>query len=337
MKSEPSPLSELRAAGSPSWRPVLLRAGVTLGVLALLLWWLPLDPLLSAIASLPGWLWFAALAGFAAGHVVSALKWRMLVQASGVRPGVVESLRAHGAGLFANLCLPSIVGGDVLRAGLVIRRHGNAEAVALASLADRILDTLGLLAIAAVGAALVPADLGERTRTALLVLSVLLTAGVLGALVALALLPRVPSHRIPGKLAPILGRVAEAASAIFSRPGVALACLGISMAVQTSFVGLNAALGSAIGLGLPFAVWLLCWPLAKLVALAPVSLGGIGVREAALASLLLPFAVPPALAVAQSLVWESLLVALGLLAGITSFWLGRGAAAGPQTAAEGHA
>ena len=37
-----------------------------------------------------------------------------------------------------------------------------------------------------------------------------------------------------------------------------------------------------------FAVWLLAWPLAKLIALAPVSLGGIGVREVALATLLLP-------------------------------------------------
>lgn len=314
-----------------------LRACVTLGVLTLLLWWLPLDSLFAAMARLPAWLWFATLLGFAAGHVVSALKWRLLVRASGVRPGVSESLRAHGAGLFANLCLPSIVGGDVLRAGLLIRRHGRAEAVALASAADRILDTLGLLAIAAAGAALIPSGLGEGTRTALIALSAILAAAVALGLLGLALLPRVPSERIPARLAPIVSRIAEAASAIFARPGVALACLAISIAVQTSFVALNATLGTAIGLGLPFSVWLLTWPLAKLVALAPVSLGGIGVREAALASLLLPFAAPPALVVAQSLVWESLLIALGSTAGLATFWLGRRQQADPHAVAEGRA
>ena len=42
----------------------------------------------------------------------------MLLGASGVLPGYLESMRAHFAGLFANLCLPSLVGGDLVRAGL---------------------------------------------------------------------------------------------------------------------------------------------------------------------------------------------------------------------------
>ena len=337
MKSEPSPLSELRAAGRPKWGVFARRAAVTAGVLALLLWWLPLDVLASAIGRLPFWLWVATLLGFAAGHVVAALKWRLLVRASGVAASVGESLRAHGAGLFANLCLPSIVGGDVLRAGLVIRRHGRGEAVAIASGADRILDTLGLLAIAAAGAALVPGELGGETRVALLGVSGVLATGLLAALGLLIALPRIPAERIPAKLAGIARRVSEAAEAIAARPGTALSCLALSIGIQTGFVALNASLGSAIGLVLPFAVWLLVWPLAKLVALAPVSLGGIGVREAALATLLLPFAAPPTLAVAQSLLWESLLIALGLLAGLAAFGPGRGSQANPRAAAEGHA
>jgi len=92
--------------------------------------------------------------------------------------------------------------------------------------------------------------------------------------------------------------------------------------IQASFVLLNAFLGAAIGLQAPLHVWFLAWPLAKLVALLPVSLGGLGVREVALAGLLQPFGVPAALAVAQSLLWETILVAGGLTAGL--IWWGMG-------------
>ena len=48
-----------------------------------------------------------------------------------------------------------------------------------------------------------------------------------------------------------------------------------------------------------------------------VSLGGIGVREVAIAGLLAPFGIEPALAVAQSLSWEAVLVGSGLFAGLS--------------------
>ena len=59
----------------------------------------------------------------------------------------------------------------------------------------------------------------------------------------------------------------------------------------------------------------MAWPLAKITALLPVSLGGLGVREAALAVFLAPFAVTGTLAVAEALVWQSILFGFGLLAG----------------------
>ncbi len=72
---------------------------------------------------------------------------------------------------------------------------------------------------------------------------------------------------------------------------------------------------------MPWAAWMLAWSLAKLAALVPVSLGGIGVRQLAQAAFMAPFAVTAALAVAQSLVWESLLLALGLVGGAASIWV----------------
>ena len=57
------------------------------------------------------------------------------------------------------------------------------------------------------------------------------------------------------------------------------------------------------------------WPLAKLLALVPLTLGGLGIREAGLVALLAPFGAPATLAVATGLAWESIIIAGGLVAG----------------------
>ena len=66
-------------------------------------------------------------------------------------------------------------------------------------------------------------------------------------------------------------------------------------------------------------VWFMIWPLAKLASLLLISLGGLAVREASLAALLLPFGVPVARSVVCSLLWQTVLIAGGLLGGLT--WL----------------
>ncbi len=95
----------------------------------------------------------------------------------------------------------------------------------------------------------------------------------------------------------------------------------VSLLIQSSLVALNVWLAGAMGLSIPVVAWCLVWPQAKLVALVPVSLGGLGVRQVAMAGLLAPLAVEPPLVVAQSLVWESLLVGPGVVGGAVSIWL----------------
>ena len=123
---------------------LFFRAGVSIAILAALFWWLPTDVLLGAIATVPWQIWMLVVAGFLLGHLLSSLKWRLLLSAVGVEIPVTEAIRAHAAGLFANLCLPSVVGGDVVRAAVVIRAHKRVESVALGSLADRINDSFAL-------------------------------------------------------------------------------------------------------------------------------------------------------------------------------------------------
>jgi hypothetical protein len=119
-----------------------------------------------------------------------------------------------------------------------------------------------------------------------------------------------------------LARVREVLGAYARQPGVALRSFALALFTQGSFVALNAWLGAAIGLAPSAAGWLLAWPLSKVVAMVGFTLGGLGVRESALALLLAPFGVAPPLAIAQGLVWQSVLFAFGVLAGAWA-WFGR--------------
>ncbi len=294
-----------------------LRVAVTALVFAAIVTLVPLAELRAGLSgvSLPAWL--GALGGLAVGHLLAAVRWGWLLRAGGVSCGLLETMRAHGAGLFANLCLPSIVGGDVVRAGMLVDERRRAAPVAVAGLADRVVDTVALVLLAGTAAFLSRAELPSGAVAFLVVLAAGAVIIPLAGLVALRLLAR--SNALPSRLARGVAALSTAVDMLIARPRLGLACLGASLLVQAGFVGLNTALGRAIGIQAPFAGWLFAWPLAKLVALLPISLGGLGVRESALAGLLAPFGVAPALAVAQGLLWQSVLIALGLAAGAAAY------------------
>lgn len=298
---------------------VLLRAAVSVGLVAALLTWLPAGRLLGQIGRIGAVTWLLVVALFLGGHAISAMKWRMLIARAGAPVTPFVALRAHAAGLCANLCLPSIVGGDVIRAGLIVRSAGRLEAVALGSLADRLIDTTALLTIAGSAALLVSGLASPSTTTALVSVGLALSLAVVAGFVATRVLS---TARVPPRLTRVAERVRQALDALLAAPGTGAAALALSLLVQGGFVGLNLVLARAIGLELAASVWMFAWPLAKLVALVPVSLGGIGVREVALAALLAPFGVEATLAVAQSLAWEAVLVIAGLLSGGVALTLG---------------
>jgi uncharacterized membrane protein YbhN (UPF0104 family) len=111
--------------------------------------------------------------------------------------------------------------------------------------------------------------------------------------------------------------------AVSKRPHVLLFGWILGTGIQFTFLTLTALLAISCGLFQPLRVWLFAWPLAKLAAVLPLTQGGIGVREAALVGLLSPFGAPAHLVLASGLVWEGVVIAGGLIAGLTAFFLRR--------------
>lgn len=297
--------------GRHGWTLFALRTTVTLAIFALIFHWLPVDQVWHAMKR-TGWpLWLGVLTLFTAGHALAAGKWCGMVRAAGCRLAWPEAIRAHFAGLFANTWLPSIVGGDVVRAAWISRRHG-IMAPAVTGILDRLLDLAALIALSALGALLAGELFQGRIAQALTALGLAAIAGLVAVPVVLG---RLRAERLPRRFRGAAERLAEVAGALRERPRPVLISFLLAIFIQFGFVGLNYAIARALDIEASFAVWLLAWPLAKIIALLPVSLGGLGVREAALAALLAPFGVTASLAVAQALVWQSILFGCGLAAG----------------------
>ena len=302
------------------WRHPAFRLAGSVVVLALLFTVLPAGELLAAMRGLPLAAWGLAIATYLCLHLIGVVKWRLLVNAAGAGLPFVDAVRAYYSGLFGNTFLPSIVGGDVIRAGVAFGVVRSRSGLLLGSLVDRVQDVIGLGLVAGVGVLLSPRALAPESRTVFLALGALLAAGGVAALVMWFTFP---ARRLPIRWRRKFVTVRRAVRATASRPSRLVAALLLGMALQSLLVVLNWVLGRAIGIDIPLYVWFFVWPLAKISGLLPVTQGGIGVREAAQAALFAPFGVPAVMAVATGLVFEVVIISGGLAGGAIAWLIGR--------------
>lgn len=310
----------LKPQNNLRWRKALVRLLFSGVALALVFSIVDTGELLRALESISKTTWLTALFGFLALHFLSAMKWRFVLGLSGHKISPKLTVRAYGLGLFANLCLPSLIGGDVVRAGIIMKNGGPKETVLFAALTDRLLDIAGLGFLVALGFILAPTSfdqLGELSSTTKNLIFSGTALVAIGALLAPIILKRLHPRSLPRKIGRIWIGFIRAWRGLLSSPRKALLALIWCTSLQAGFVAVNIFLGKRMGIEMDPRLWLLLWPLAKIAAMAPVSLGGIGVREVAFVALAGSFAEKDLL-LAQSLTWESTLVAGGLIFGALS-------------------
>jgi uncharacterized membrane protein YbhN (UPF0104 family) len=286
-------------------RKWFLRAAVSASVVALLLLLIPLDLVWQALVRVSPWVWLASVVIFFGGHYLNALKLRLLL-GSGPEDAHVTSacVRAQYAGLVANLGLPGLAGGDVVRAAYLAPAVGLAR-ITVASIADRLIDTATIVALVAIALPLagMPPGVAGVVERAWLWIAIGLPAAVLLGLVA---------RRIAARPA-VAAKLGSLKAAFQARRGAVVTAIAISFAVQSAFVMTNVWLARQVGVTTGLASWFVAWPLSKLIAVLPISLGGIGVREATLVSLLAPYGAPREAVLASGILWQAVLIVTGIV------------------------
>lgn len=237
-------------------------------------------------------------------RLFAALRWWLLLKLN--RPGLALGpvVRVLFASDFAGQFLPGTLGVEVFRLVGGTRLVGAPAAIS-SLIVDRLLSTVALAALVLVALGAAPAAL--RIDAPVAAAGWIWLAVAVGACAALLsprarhtaerLLPRALATRLESKIA----RAHTALDQYRARPG--LLALGVALAVvfQLTRVLMYVIAAAALGVHAPVAALVVIIPVVIFLSLLPISVGGFGVREAALAYLLAPVGVPPEGAVAMSL------------------------------------
>jgi len=305
---EPAPKSTGRARRAVG---MLLRIAGTVALMALTLrnvdW-----PRLFELFETVDWRWWGA--GLGLGLVVqclAAIRWAVLARPIGFREPMTVFIRRFFEGQFFSLCLPTSIGGDVVKAYRLSATTRGRVLAGCTVLADRLagLSALGVIALTALisnqaSLSLLPALL---VGAGLLVAVLLPARLIVGNLDALAkFLPSNPA--VQGVVAGLLPYQ--------QRPGLILSAVIWSLFVQMGGALVVDAVSKSIGTDLPVSFWFAAVPLVALAMVLPISISGVGIREGGLAVLLAPYGVPPEKAVAIGLLWFLVTIVSGLVGGV---------------------
>jgi hypothetical protein len=213
--------------------------------------------------------------------LVSALKWKWLLQADGIRLSLLTLFGSYLIGSFFNLFLPSTVGGDTYRVASIGR--GRIAKSAAAVLADRLSGLIALAAICVVFSVITYRAIGHHGY---IVVAVSLFGLLMG--IAFSLLWPAGSRRILTRLGlkriPRFDRVVERLFLSFQsyRDHRTLIGRTIGLSLLFHFLVVIAvfSLSRSLALAIPFVYFLVFVPIITILESIPISIYGLGLRDA---------------------------------------------------------
>jgi uncharacterized membrane protein YbhN (UPF0104 family) len=242
-----------------------------------------------------------------------AMRWRAILDARGAlddRATPAATMAISAIGSFFGQVLPNVAS-EGMRAWLLVRLGCDWRRALTSVLIDRAVG-VGLLIALGFGILLLPSGviaLGGYRQTVLLLYGALLLAGVIGLWMTPLIVPLLSRWRYAGWIATL---AADAHRVLLGRKSPAI--LGIGCVVHGLTILIVWALARAQGLVLPPADAAVLFTVMIGVAIVPISIGGWGLRELAVVSLLGNLGVAPESALLFSVCF-GLTLLLGALPG----------------------
>jgi len=275
-------VSETRRARGRRWWLMGAKGVVSALLLGLLFRRADLGRMLGALAGARVEFVLLALALYIGGQLLSALRWKVLAAPLGFSIAYGRFVGLYFLGMFFNFFLPTVIGGDAVKAYYLARETRDAVRALASVFMDRNTGLGALLLVALVAAALGRLEFADRPLVIPLLGGTLLYLLLNFALFADAPyrgLKRLFSAARARSLVTLADRAHEAFDAYRSAPSALGKAVGLSLLFHLMLIGLNYANARALGLTLgvlPFCVFI---PIISLLSMLPITMYGLGVRE----------------------------------------------------------
>ena len=256
----------MSASKSSDLRALALRIVLTMALIAFVAWRIDLQALGGRLARLDaGWTSLAVVVVLAA-IAISAWKWGLILARRRFPLPYVRLLQHYFVGLFFNNVLPTTVGGDAVRAWETTRDTGEIPEAVGSVVTERLIAGVALGVTALLGLPFV--EVSERL-VLLVVLFLLIDVG----LVALFLAPKVADGVVLKLLPPRFTGLRDAVGGTVRVVRATLRDRSLFLRV----IALSVLFQVLVGLGR----CLIYTPMIFTITMLPISLSGLGVREAA--------------------------------------------------------
>ncbi len=300
-----------------------MRFLISAGLIVYLILTLDLDQILAHlrdIAPLP--LVFASVMMFGM-ILTNSLRWKLILRAKGIELSLATSLYYLLMSVFFSSFLPTSIGGDVARVAAVAKNTGRSAEAFASVIVDRVLGFVVLLPIGLISVPFVARQLTEWR--------LILTVGIVTLVVFLGaylLLLRPVVRQIARLLDPLLDllakfrareRLERAYEAIVSyRDCRRVLYTGVTLSVVSKFFWIGGCylVARAFSMDLHIAALLLVVPVVELLRMVPISISGIGVREAAFVVMLRQFGIEDSVGFAFAVVVYTLFFGFAMLGGL---------------------
>lgn len=304
-----------------------VRVLISLSLLVWILGQVDVQRLLANLSGLPPAVLLGALALSVFNVAISAYKWGLLLSTRDVEVSFPRLVGYYYVGQFFNAFLPTMIGGDSMRAYYLHRSHDTGNDSVSSVVVERL---TGLLSVLVVGGL---ATLVLRERLPNFVVATVVGVSLPGGLVLFALLFTGRGRsifantifRLPWfDLGERLAEVYDSIRAYRDAGHALLPVIALSFLFRAIVIGNHYLVAWGLGIDVPVVYFFVFVPLVELLLILPVSIQGFGVRETAYVYLFGSVGVASSLALTLGVVMQLVLAVFNnVLGGVVYLLLAR--------------
>ena len=250
---------------------------------------------------------------------LSILRWRCLLRAEKIDLSMWRLTLLYFEGMFFNLMLPTLIGGDVVRGYQVFHLTKRHEASLASILVERLSGYVALVMIACIALIFAYQHLHDPVVVWLTAAS---AAGIVGIVAGLlsdrlqTIFFKLLSSVGLGRFHDTIHRLYEAIQRYWKHRQALLVAVGLSLVLQVFAIFIFYLISRSLNLSVPLLYFFLFVPLISVVSMLPISVAGLGIREGSAVYFFAKVGLDSAGALSISLLWFAVIALSSGLGGI---------------------